>query len=182
MRRKIMFISGAMLFLWFVYLFKVPPTSAKYANQLDSSAQGGIAFYVVEPGYQNTEIKLDKITPSDNLYEYNFTVSNFNETRRLETNATYNIIIRTTTNLGLEYYLYMNDGLSDILTDRNIVQDDDGTYFYVMKTENENFGFVENQINSYKLHIKFPKEYMSFEYQDILESIEIIINSSQVIN
>lgn len=182
MKNKIMIISGAMIILWVVYLFKVPPTSAKYANEVDSKVQGGIAFYVVEPGYQNNEIKLDKIIPSENLYEYDFSVSNYTKDKRLETNAKYNVIIRTTTNLNLEYYLYMNDGLNDILIDREIVEDEDGTYYYVMKTLDENFGFTENQQNNYTLKIKFPLDYINSKYQDIIESIEIIIKSEQVIN
>lgn len=182
MRHKIMFISGAMIFLWFIYLFKLPPTSAKYASEVSSQAQGGIAFYIIEPGYVNTEIKLDQIIPSNDFYEYEFSVSNFNKNKRLETDAIYNIIIRTTTNLNLEYYLYMNNGLDDILIDREIKQDSDGTYFYIMKTKQEEFGFIENQTNNYKLKIKFPKEYMDFNYQNIVDSIEIIVNSEQVIN
>lgn len=182
MKNKIMFISGAMILLWFIYLFKVPPTSAKYTNEVGSTVNGGIAFYVVDLGYQNAEIKLDKITPSDDLYEYDFTVSNYTKDKRLETNAIYNVIIRTTTNLNLEYYLYMNDGLNDILMDREVIQDNDGTYFYVMKTNKENFGFTENQQNKYTLKIKFPLDYINSKYQDIIESIEIIINSEQVIN
>lgn len=182
MRSKIMFISGMMLILWFVYLFKVPPTDSKYLSEVGSNALGGIAFYIIEPGYQNTEINLDKIVPSDDIYEYKFTVSNYNDEKRLETNAEYNIVIRTTTNLNLEYALYENDGLNDILLDREIIQDEDGTYYYVMKTEKEKFGFVENQMNEYTLKIKFPMEYISSEYQNIIESVEIIISSSQIVD
>jgi len=182
MRNKIMFISGMMLVLWFVYLFKIPYTDSKYLSEVGSNALGGIAFYIIEPGYQNTEIKLDKIVPSDDLYEYEFSVSNYTKEKRLETNAKYNIIIRTTTNLSLEYYLYMNDGLTDILVDRDILKDSDGTYFYVMKTAEESFGFIENQKNNYILKVKFPLEYKNYNYQDIIESIEIIVSSEQVIN
>jgi len=128
------------------------------------------------------EINLDSIVPSETMYEYDFSVSNYNEEKRLETNAKYNIIIRTTTNLNLEYYLYENDNLTDILIDRQFIQDEDGTYFYIMKTNDEYFSYKENQSNNYTLKIKFPIEYISSEYQDIRESIEIIINSSQVVD
>jgi len=181
-KTKILFMLLIFILLLSIYLFRTPDTLSKYETSMTGSAIGGIAFYVIESGYQNKEINLDSIVPSETMYEYDFSVSNYNEEKRLETNAKYNIIIRTTTNLNLEYYLYENDNLTDILIDRQFIQDEDGTYFYIMKTNDEYFSYKENQSNNYTLKIKFPIEYISSEYQDIRESIEIIINSSQVVD
>ena len=182
MRTKYKIITSLVILLIFIviYFVKTQDTVSKFSTSMGSNALGGIAFYIIEPGYQNREINLDNIVPSNTLYEYNFTVANYNSSKRLETNARYNIIIRTTTNLNLEYYLYENNGLDDILIDKQYIQDSDGTYFYIMKTNDEYFGFTSNQINNYKLKIKFPIEYISSKYQDIVESIEIIISSEQI--
>lgn len=183
MRIKYKIILTLVILLIFIviYFVKTQDTVSKFNTSMQSNALGGIAFYIIEPGYQNREISLDNIIPSNNLYEYEFSVANYNATKRLETNAKYNIILRTTTNLNLQYYLYENNGLDDILIDKQYIQDSDGTYFYIMKTNEEYFGFTSNQINNYKLKIKFPIEYISSVYQDILESIEIIIKSEQIV-
>lgn len=180
MRNKILVITGILIFFWFLYLFKVPESLSRFTSLLSSDANISIAFYVIDTEYQTEEIKLDKIIPSDTAYEYNFSVANYNKTKRLETNAEYNLVIRTTTNLNLEYELYENNSNESVILSKELTQDEDGTYYNVIKTDKEQFGYTKNQINYYTLSIKFPLEYMSYDYQDIIESIEIIILSEQV--
>ena len=181
-RNKIIILLLVLDILLTVYFVYTQDTVAKFKTSMQSNALGGVAFYIIEPGYQNKEISLDNIVPSNTLYEYDFSVANYKDKKRLETNAKYNIVIRTTTNLNLEYYLYENNGLDDVLIDKQYVQDGDETYFNVMKTNDEYFGFKKKQINNYKLKIKFPIEYISSKYQDIIEGVEIIINSEQVVD
>lgn len=180
MKDKILIIAGLLITALGLFFLKFPDSLSRFTSSVSSDAVASIAFYVVDLGYQNAEVNLDKIVPSDEEYEYTFSVANYNSTKRLETNAEYNIIIRTTTNLNLEYKLYENDGSEDIFVEKTIEADNDGTYFNIMKTDKEYFGFTENQINNYTLKIKFPKDYMSFDYQDVIESIEIIVMSSQI--
>lgn len=152
----------------------------KFTSKLSSKVIGEIAFYIIDLDYQNIEINLDEISPSDKEYIYEFSVANFNEEKRLETNAEYNIVVRTTTNLNLEYKLYENGIEQDTFIERKLEADSDGTYYNIFKTKKEKFGFTKNQKNNYELIIKFPKEYIGFKYQDIIESVEIIILSSQI--
>lgn len=181
MRNKILVITGILIFFWFLYLFKVPESLSKFTSLVSSDANISIAFYVIDTEYQVEEIKLDKIVPSDTAYEYNFSVANYNKTKRLETNAEYNIVIRTTTNLNLEYELYENNSTDSAILSKELIQDEDGMYYNVIKTKKEQFGFKKNQINYYTLSIKFPLEYIDYDYQDMIESIEIIVLSKQVI-
>ena len=45
------------------------------------------------------------------------------------------------------------------------------------------FGHTENETNIYNLVIEFPLEYkQTIEYQDVIEGIEITVNSRQMIN
>lgn len=182
MKYKTLIISGIILIICILCLIKLPSSLSRFNSSIDSEAKSGIAFYVIESNYQTKEINLDKITPSDTPYLYNFSVANYNEEKRLETKAEYHIVIRTTTNLNLEYELYENNSKESAIVSRELVTDKDGTYYYVMKTDKEYFNFNENQINYYTLSVKFPLEYSNYEYQNIIESLEIIILSSQVMD
>ena len=44
------------------------------------------------------------------------------------------------------------------------------------------FDYKDNKTNSYKLKVKFPKVYDSFDYQDIVEAIFLEVDSKQLIN
>lgn len=156
-------------------------TLAKFESEVSGNVIGNIAFYVIDSEFQNEEIKLGEIEPSNQEYIYEFSVANFNDKKRLETNAEYNVIVRTTTNLNLEYRLLKNNENNDAFITKELIQDEDGMYYNIMKTDIELFGFKNNQINEYELRIKFPNEYNNFDYQDIIESIEIIILSKQII-
>lgn len=180
MKSKIV-VLPLIIVLFVTGCFLLNETLAKFESELSGNVIGSIAFYVIDTEYQTQEIKLDEIEPSNQEYIYEFTIANFNKEKRLETNAEYNIVIRTTTNLNLEYRLLENDKKEDVFIDKNLIQDEDGLYYNVMKTDKEYFGFKNEQINKYQLRIKFPKEYSSFEYQNIIESMEIIILSKQVV-
>ena len=81
---------------------------------------------------------------------------------------------------GQEFYY---GGLA-IQADEFLLLDSDeyGTYFNVMKTNKEIFNYKDNKTNSYKLKVKFPKVYDSFDYQDIVEAIFLEVDSKQLIN
>lgn len=158
----------------------IPWSLGKFSSEVSGKAISNIAFYVIDSKYQTEEIKLDKIIPSDDDYLYTFSVANYTEDKMLETDAEYHIVIRTTTNLNLEYKLYKNGIKEDVFIEKDLVSDEDGTYFNIMKTNSERFSFKEKEKNEYELYITFPKEYISYNYQDIIENVEIVIISSQI--
>ena len=165
-----------------VLVLLIPITYSRFENKLNTNTKIDAAFYVVDTKTEVKNIKLDDIVPSDSAYEYNFTVSNFNDKGRSEVNLEYTLIVKTTTNLPLSYELYMNDGENNILISEEIVKDEYGTYFNVMKTNKEIFYYKDNTTNSYKLKVKFPKVYDSFDYQDIVEAIFLEVDSKQLID
>ena len=75
----------------------------------------------------------------------------------------------------------MNDNTS-IITSNQVITDDYGTYFRIIKTPTEYFGFDSNQTNNYILLITFPQGYNNSDYQDLFEMIEININSQQILS
>lgn len=120
-----------------------------------------------------------------------------------ETDMKYTLKIRTTTNLPLEYKLYKNQSetvehLTNILEtetveSQNMYTDEDSTIFkYLVQssltdeqkadgiTDFGEFKYGNAEINSYRLEIYFPEEYVDSSYQNIIECIEISVEASQI--
>lgn len=156
-------------------------TLARYSSSGQSSANVDVAFYLLKEEELSQTIKLEEMMPSDEIYTYTFSVANNDGTNRTETALKYTIAIRMTTNLPLTYELYMNEGTENLFAGYTTQQDEHGTWFKTITSNEENFGFETDQVNTYKLQIKFPKEYNSVEYQGIIEALEIKVNSQQVV-
>jgi hypothetical protein len=77
----------------------------------------------------------------------------------------------------------MNNGSENIITDSKIEQEDDGydTYFLKMSTDEQQFYYNTANTNTYTLTVEFPAEYNSINYQDIIEALEIIVTSEQIV-
>lgn len=175
------------LLLLFVLLVVLLPMSySRYESNATSNLDSGVAHYILNPGYQYIDVKIPNLVPRDDPYVYNFSISNFKGTTRTETLMEYDLMVKTTTNLQLDYKLYMNENYqnpssTNIIIENNTVQDSHGTYFKEMKTNKSYFTYQYNETNNYTLLIYFPKTFVNYKYQDILESIFIIIESKQVI-
>ena len=110
------------------------------------------------------------------------TISNYENDKVAEVDLKYDLMIRATTNLPLEYELYKNEYLTtNIIEEEEKIQDEYGTYFYNMKTKETQLLKEEKVLNTYTLKIYFKTTYINYMYQDIMENIEIIINSQQII-
>ena len=184
-RFKLIVFGSLLVVLLLLTVFLTPTTLSRYSTSTDSSAETQIAFYLLKPTYQTNTVLLDEITPRNAPYTYSFSISNTNGTKRTETNLQYDLSIKTTTNLPLTYELYMNSVYTDanadeVITDSDTVQDDDGTYFNIFTTDTEYFNYSYNQTNNYQLVIYFPSNCVDEMYQDIVELIEIRIESKQV--
>lgn len=170
-----------------IVVLNIPSTLSRYTSSSSSDVETDVAFYVLKSDYQTENILLDEIVPREDPYVYNFSVANNDGTNRLETNLSYDLSIRTTTNLPLEYELYLNEdyassGASSIFVTDNTVLDSDFTYFRNFTTDTKYFSYLYDEVNNYQLVVYFPREYIDYKYQDIYESIEITLKSKQVIN
>lgn len=161
-------------------------TLSKYESSADSNAKVDVAFYVLNKDYQTMTLNLDKLLPSDTPYTHTFSISNSDGTNKAETDLQYDLSIKTTTNLPITYELYMNQlytdtGASNIIQTNQVSQDSDGTYFRNMTTNTVNLNYNTTTTNTYQLVIRFPSTYNTVNYQDIIEAIEIDVDSKQVI-
>lgn len=161
-------------------------TLSRYESKAKASPNIQAAMYVINKDFKTMNINLDSLFPSDTPYVYTFSISNTDGNKRCETDMEYNLLLRATTNLPIEYKLYMNEdytqaGAKDILTSNEVVKDENDTYFRKMSTETQYFGYTEDQTNVYQLVVLFPQKYNTINYQDVIEGIEITIDSKQVI-
>lgn len=172
-------------------LIITPITYSRFFSTGKSDYNIETAYYVLGTDYNEYQIHLDELVPSDDLYVYNFRVMNNDGTKRVETKVDYTLKIVTTTNLPLSYALYKNerysdDGASSIIVDDVIERDDgnddfEGAYFRTMTTNVSRFGFANDEHNDYQLVISFPSYLSDLEYQEAIEGIFITIDSKQVV-
>lgn len=171
-----------------VVLTLIPIAYSKLFSKTDSDSKIETALYILNTDYYEKEVKLDELVPSDTPYVYNFKVANNDGKNRLETKLEYTLKIVTTTNLPLSYKLYMNENYNYNASTNIITKDtiektgEDGAYFRTLETAKQTFGFDKDEENIYHLVVTFPKEYDSFEYQDIIEGVTICIESKQIID
>ena len=146
-----------------------------------------VALYLLNDSTQSMNLNLFSMIPQDAPYVKTFSISNNEGTSRTETSLEYDLQIITTTNLPLRYELYMHEegeasNTTDIITSKVIEADEDGTYFQKIGTNTKSFGHTEDKTNIYDLVIYFDKQYKTIvDYQDIIESVELKIDSKQII-
>ena len=94
-RLKLSFKLIVVLVLVVLILIIVPTTLSKYQSISSSNANVDIAFYIISSSMQTENLVMKEIGPSTEPYIYTFSVSNFDDDKRLETKAKYNIMVKT---------------------------------------------------------------------------------------
>lgn len=174
----------ALLFILFLSGFLFSISLASYQSQTRLRANIDKALYIFNRDKMSFNIDSEKIVPSNDPYVYKFSISNYRDDKESDFNIVYNLKIKTTTNLPLDFKMYKNTDLNNnILSSAEILRDSDGSYYKVY-TVNENvlMEYKDKVIDVYTLSIDFPKRYADdLTYSDAIEAIEVIIESSQVV-
>lgn len=157
---------------------------ARYRSKADSSEEIDIAFYVFESGVISENLNLESMVPRAEPYNYTLKVSNNQDEKISETVIEYTIQIKATTNLPLDYSLTDEEGNSipfGTKNDDGIITDEYGVYYIERISPVKELG-LEKEEHVYTLSILFPEEYKSnTEYADVMELVEITIDSKQKI-
>ncbi len=192
-------------------IFSIFKTSnATYTSKSVSEAEMEVALYAfryagvdelsnVDGGTvaESIDINLGDINPGETKY-YKFNIYNYlmeDEVEKVsETSISYNLKIITTTNLPLEYSLYLNQSpfssnSSNLLKSTSssdtddIITDGFGTYYKVFPVSEKCFKLDTNELkyDEYTLVVYFPSHYSNVLYQDLIESIKVQIESKQVL-
>ena len=169
-----------------VLIFTIWRAVARFESSATGVGEIEIAMYVVEEDYQTMNISLDKMVPREDPYVYNFTISNYNNETRTEVDIEYTLKIRTTTNIPLGYELYLEQNYDDIdaediILTNTIEADEDGTYFRKITTSPREFFHQTDKTDTYQLIVYFPSMYTNIEYQNLIESVEIIVEAKQIV-
>lgn len=189
-KRKFLLISKInILIIILLLIIKIMPvTLSKYQSSGIGNMNSNIAFYLISADYLTQNIKLTDLTPSDEAYVYTFTIGNKKEEEISEVDIEYTLSIVTTTNLPLRYELYENtnyqeEGSVNLISATNTVvsSDSDGTYFQNFTFEKEELYYQTPTTNTYTLVIYFDQTNNDAKYQDVVEGIQIIVDSRQMI-
>lgn len=183
---KILYAKLVILILCFFILLRIVTlVLSKYESEAKTTANVDIAFYLLKEDYKTMTLNLASLFPQDDAYVFTFTIGNQDGDKTAEIDLEYDLTIRTTTNLPLTYELYKNQdykdtGAVDIIKTNNIEQDEYDTYFRIMTTETEIMKYKEPKTNVYQLVVHFPENYNTTNYQNIIEALEINVNSHQL--
>ena len=174
----------ALLFILFLSGFLFSVSFASYQSKTRLRANIDKALYIFNRDKMSFNIDSSKIIPSDDPYTYKFSISNYKDEKESDFNISYTLKLKTTTNLPLSFKLYKNTDLNNnILSDVQIKQDVDGSYYRIYTVNDEVLmEYKDKVIDVYTLSIDFPKKYADdLTYADCIEAIEVIVDSSQAV-
>lgn len=169
-----------------VYVFEVVSFSM-FQTSIIGGVSSNIAFYLAKTDYQVKQISLDTLVPKSEPYVYNFTIGNQDDSKVSEVDINYTLKVIATTNLPLRYELYMNQDYNsasavNLITSANttIETDEYGTYFLSSTMDSQNLLYNSPKTNNYTLLVYFDESNNSFKYQDVVESVRLVVNSEQI--
>lgn len=153
---------------------------SRFFTDSAGTAVGDIAFYTIEPGTETQTLKMFDVKPDGKDYIFNIDVSNFKDGNVSEVDLEYSLELMTTTNIPVDYKIYLNDQTVNDFQNKEIIQDEDGMYFFKFSTPNQRFEKEKEMTNHYQLVVNFPANYNEEVYQDLMDHIEITITATQV--
>ena len=190
-RQKMLLMSkiGLFVLILFIVIAIIPFTISKYETVSNGNINSNIAFYLFHDDYVVKNVSLANVDFSKGLYVLDFTISNQKDTKVSDVDINYILKIITTTNLPFEYELYENedydsDGATNLISSSNTVveKDEDGTYFQTFTMNEEQLLYNSPKVNRYTFVVRFLDYYRNYKYQDMVDSIRIVIDSEQVID
>ena len=185
--RFLLFALSLLLILFLArYLFGL--AYARYEVRTKINANISKALYIFSDEKISFNLEPEGIIPSNDPYVYKFSVSNFDASHDSDVDLTYSIQMKTTTNLPITIRMYRNElytaaGATNIFGGAVLKQDTDNTWYRVYTTNSEYaMNYATHVTDVYTIVIDFPSSYASnTTYSNSIESIEITLNSRQVI-
>ena len=168
------------VFLIALILLLVRTTYSIFHSDTNGVIANKIAFYVVDTVPQTQEIKIGQVKPDGQDYSYDIEVSNFKDGKVSEVDLDYTVQIITTTNIPVNYELYVNDGDTNVIGNKEIIQDDNGMYFFKYSPQVGSFVHGVSKTDKFTLVVNFPQIYNDAAYQDLIETVEVTVNANQV--
>ena len=168
------------------YFFKV--AYSRYEVRTKLMANIDKALYIFKSDSIQFNLDSDGIIPRDESYIYKFSVSNFNSDTTSDVDLTYDVKVRTTTNLPIQIQMYRNqlpedNDAQDILNGATNIQDSDLAWYHLYDANaNYEMLYETRKTDVYTMVITFPSIYADDEtYANYIECIEVILESKQML-
>ena len=176
----------ALIAIIIIAIILIRRTLARYETTATSDKDVDVAFWIIDDDFKTGKILIKDIYPSNDSFDYTFSVSNFqneengNINKRAETDLEYGIDLIVTTNLPLEYQVEKNG--VNINTTQTIITDDDGTYYKKILLANTQMTQGVDSTDNYKIKVKFSQDNdTNAEYSDLIEYIKLDLNAKQIV-
>lgn len=114
--------------------------------------------------------------------EYQFSVSNNSSGKTSNVTLNYNMIIKTYHFMPIDINLYkLEEGKETLVMNCDETYNRNDENEVVCNTDIEEMSYSNDEIHNYKIEVSFPSTYNSEEYTDLVDYINIEINSWQKI-
>ena len=180
------FIILLLIAIIIVAIILIRNTLARYETVATSDKDVDVAFWIIDDDFKTGTIIIDDIYPSNNSFDYSFSVSNFEKekdgtiNKRAETDLEYELILTMTTNIPLEYKVEKNGAACE--TTEEIITDTDGTYYKKISIPSSEMTQGVDSTDNYTIKVTFSKENdTNAEYSDLIEYIKVNLNAKQII-
>ena len=185
--RFLFFAFGLFAILYFArYLLGM--AYSRYEVRTKINANISKALYIFEDEKISFNLDPSGIIPTDDSYVYKFSVSNFNASKQSDVDLSYHVKVRTTTNLPVTIRMYRNElydssGATNILAAPVPRNDEDSAWYRMYENLSEYEFYYQNHMTDvYTLVVDYPSVYSkNSEYANSIESIEVILESKQII-
>ena len=161
-------------------------TLARYETTTASDKDVDVAFWIINNDFKSGTVVIKDIYPSNNSFDYTFSVSNFKKeesgdiSKRAETDLEYEIALKTTTNLPLEYQIVKNGQVLN--TKQEIITDDNGTYYRRISLDSATMTQGVDTTDNFTIKVTFPKANdTNAEYSDLIEYINLDLSAKQIV-
>ena len=185
---KFLLFSFLLFLILFLAYFLLRVVYSRYEVGAKLNANIMKAIYIIDAENISFNLEPQGIIPRNDPYTYRFSVSNFKGTKRSDMDIEYKVKVRTTTNLPILVSMYRNQlptdtGATNILGGAVNEQDEDDAWYKLYEAVGTySFLYTTRTTDVYTLKIEFPASYATSPiYANYLESIEIIIESKQML-
>ena len=187
-KKRLLLFGALLLLMLFLAYHMLQYTHSKYEIRAKVNANIDKALYIFEDTKMSFNLESDGIVPRNEPYVYQFSVSNFNTTKHSDVDISYQVKVRTTTNLPITISMYYNEspeteGATNLFQGAASAQDEDGAWYKEYTSiNNYEMSYEEDVTDIYTMVIQFPSLYSNnSNYADYLENIEVILESHQII-
>lgn len=155
-------------------------TYSLFTSNTNGIANQKIAQFIFDAKKTDTiELPINSLNPGDEPLEYSFQVANNLEQKKSEVTINYKIIIKTYHFMPLDIKLYKEGVEEPILICDETFSRDETRNELVCNSDIQKMSHSDKITDEYTLKLSIPREYNSDVYSNLVDFVDIDINSWQ---